>query len=172
MPGELPAKGSRLIAAYHDLAARLGAAPAIQRFFFLGSGPLYGLACEAMLKMKEMSLSYSEAYHVLEFRHGPKSMVDATSLVVGLLSENAFVEECAVLADMRRLGARTLAIVPDDKADSAIADSLVTLPDDRSSISPSLVFYLPILQLLAYYRSRSKGLDPDGPRNLTAVVTL
>jgi len=29
-----------------------------------------------------------------------------------------------------------------------------------------------VLQLLAYHRSVSKGLDPDAPRNLDAVVKL
>jgi glucosamine--fructose-6-phosphate aminotransferase (isomerizing) len=39
------------------------------RYFYLGSGPRYGLACEGMLKMKEMSQTYAEAYHPMEFRH-------------------------------------------------------------------------------------------------------
>ena len=67
--------------------SHLGENRAINKFFFLGSDALYGIACEAMLKMKEMSLAYSEAYHTLEFRHGPMSMVDgADSLVIGLIT--------------------------------------------------------------------------------------
>jgi glutamine---fructose-6-phosphate transaminase (isomerizing) len=34
------------------------------------------------------------------------------------------------------------------------------------------ILYLPTLQLMAYHRSVSKGLDPDNPRNLSAVVYL
>jgi glucosamine--fructose-6-phosphate aminotransferase (isomerizing) len=34
------------------------------------------------------------------------------------------------------------------------------------------VLYLPVLQLLAWHRSLAKGLNPDQPNNLTAVVTL
>jgi glucosamine--fructose-6-phosphate aminotransferase (isomerizing) len=34
------------------------------------------------------------------------------------------------------------------------------------------VLYLPVLQLMAFYRSLAKGLDPDRPANLTAVVKL
>ena len=34
------------------------------------------------------------------------------------------------------------------------------------------VLYLPILQLMAYYRSIAKGLNPDQPKNLNAVVEL
>ena len=34
------------------------------------------------------------------------------------------------------------------------------------------VLYLPVLQLMAFYRSLAKGLNPDRPKNLTAVVQL
>jgi glucosamine--fructose-6-phosphate aminotransferase (isomerizing) len=34
------------------------------------------------------------------------------------------------------------------------------------------VLYLPVLQLMAFYRSVAKGLNPDRPENLTAVVKL
>jgi glucosamine--fructose-6-phosphate aminotransferase (isomerizing) len=34
------------------------------------------------------------------------------------------------------------------------------------------VLYLPLLQLTAYYRSMAKGLNPDKPTNLDAVVRL
>ena len=82
----LPEQCKHLLDTYGDLAKTLGNDDKIERFFFLGSDTLYGIACEAMLKMKEMSLSYSEAYHSLEFRHGPMSMVTERALVVGLIS--------------------------------------------------------------------------------------
>jgi glucosamine--fructose-6-phosphate aminotransferase (isomerizing) len=34
------------------------------------------------------------------------------------------------------------------------------------------VLYLPILQLMAFYRSVAKGLNPDQPNHLTSVVQL
>jgi glucosamine--fructose-6-phosphate aminotransferase (isomerizing) len=34
------------------------------------------------------------------------------------------------------------------------------------------VLYLPALQLMAYHRSLAKGVNPDRPMNLTAVVKL
>jgi glucosamine--fructose-6-phosphate aminotransferase (isomerizing) len=34
------------------------------------------------------------------------------------------------------------------------------------------VLYLPVLQLMAFHRSLAKGLNPDRPANLTAVVKL
>lgn len=170
--GALPSLGRRLIDSYGQLAAELGAETSLQRFFFLGSGPRYGLACEAMLKMKEMSLSYSEAYHPLEFRHGPKSVVNEESLVIGLLSDEARAPESAVLADMRGLGARALALSEGGEATTpGRADHIVQLGSALPE-ADRLVLFLPALQMLAYHRAMANGQDPDRPHNLTAVVTL
>jgi glutamine---fructose-6-phosphate transaminase (isomerizing) len=131
------------------------------RYFYLGSGPRYGLAAEAMLKMKEMSLTNAEAFHALEFRHGPKSMIDEETVVVGLLSEKNYSAEFAVLKEMKALGATTLSIGTMPTAD-------YVLPQGHSP----LVYTMPILQWLAYQRAVSKGLDPDRPRHLEQVVRL
>ena len=159
----LPEHGQRLIAAYEGSAQALGSDLALDRFYFLGSGPRYGLACEANLKMKEMSLTHSEPFHFLEFRHGPKSMVCSSALVIGLLSQTNFPSEAAVLREMQSLGARTLSI-GESATDIAFASQLPAPVRN--------VLYLPVLQLMAYYRALSKNLDPDHPHNLEAVVKL
>jgi glucosamine--fructose-6-phosphate aminotransferase (isomerizing) len=170
----LPPLGRWLIAHHADLAAQLGGDRSLQRFFFLGNGPRYGLACEAMLKMKEMSLSYSEAYHMLEFRHGPKSMVNENTLVVGLLSDDLRAYEEAVLADMRKLGARTLTIADGlSRAQGGLQSGDTVVPlNPAVPIAEHLVLYLPVLQLLAYHRALLNKVDPDAPKNLSAVVEL
>ena len=160
-----------LTARLGDLPHRLGADLTIERFFFLGGGPLYGLASEAMLKTKEMSLSYAEAYHPLEFRHGPMSMVDGRTLVVGFLSDTGLREELRVLEELRSLGARTLALVEEGNDLSESVDYLVELRSglDEWERGP---LYLPVIQRLAYHRAVAKGLDPDRPNHLEAVVRL
>lgn len=168
---QLGEDGRALLGAYSSVAADLGRDSKIQRFFYLGSHSRYGLALEAMLKMKEISLSYSEAYHFMEFRHGPMSMINGESVVVGLLSPETADYELAVLRDMKKLGARILALAPEEVAPQAgAADHLVRLPMLNSAWSH--VLYLPVLQLLAFERAVFKGLNPDRPRNLEAVVAL
>ena len=71
---ELPKVGEILIAKYEAYAKVVGENLNFDRFYFLGSGIRYGLACEVNLKMKEMTLTHSEPFHFLEFRHGPMSM--------------------------------------------------------------------------------------------------
>ncbi len=149
----------------HDLGSRLD----FERVYFLGSGPAFGVAAEAMLKLTEMSLTSAAAFHFMEFRHGPMSMVDEATLMVGLISTMAAANETKVLAEMAGRGAAVLAFGQGTSADAA--DWAVPLPPDLPSWALP-VLYLPPLQLFAYYRAQAKGLDPDNPRNLTQVITL
>jgi len=165
----LPSLGGQIVGAFEELAQRLGRDPHIECFVFLGSGANYGLACEAMLKMKEMSLSPSEAFHFMEFRHGPKSVVGPDMLIIGLVSETAREHEAAVLAEMRDLGAQVLAVT--ESPDGLPADDVVVLGSDLSDLTRGPLM-MPILQLMAYHRAMSKGLNPDRPTNLEAVVRL
>jgi glucosamine--fructose-6-phosphate aminotransferase (isomerizing) len=165
----LPGLGWELLEQAGPVAQELGSDPGLDSFFYLGSGPQYGIANEAMLKMKEMSLSHSEAFHFFEFRHGPKSMVNGRALVVGLLSQPAHAHEEQVLAEMAALGGHTLALAPlSGTADDA---RRIQLGCDLPAWATP-VLYLPPLQLLAYHRAVGKGLDPDRPRNLESVVYL
>ncbi len=159
----LPQAGRKLISAYQALAQQLGENQTFDRFYFLGSGIRYGLACEANLKMKEMTLTHSEAFHFLEFRHGPMSMVGESAVVVGLVSQKNYPQEMAVLQEMEAKGASLLTL---GEAGTMVAFASGLEENTRA------VLYLPVLQLVAYYRSLAKGLNPDQPHNLTAVVRL
>ncbi len=159
----LPKIGDRLVEKYEAYAKEIGENLAFDRFYFLGSGIRYGLACEVNLKMKEMTLTHSEPFHFMEFRHGPMSMVNQNAVVVGMLSDANRIHEAKVLSEMEMLGG-TVASFGEAEADVCF----------ESNISESVrgVLYLPILQLMAFYRSIKKGLNPDRPANLTAVVKL
>lgn len=141
-------------------------------FVFLGQGPYYGLACEAMLKMKEMSLSISEAYHTLEYRHGPMSMVDDRMLITFFVSDRGRSEETVLLGEMKKLGAKILAICENGR--DGIRESSDYCLELNSGLSDSgrLILCMPLVQLLSCQWARRKGIDADHPRNLTQVVQL
>jgi glucosamine--fructose-6-phosphate aminotransferase (isomerizing) len=160
---QLPVIGNSVLGKYETFAKSLGENLEFDRFYFLGSGNRYGLACEVNLKMKEMTLTHSEPFHFLEFRHGPMSMVNQNAVVVGMLSDANRDHEAKVLSEMEALGA-TVAALGEHDADVVF----------ESGIPESVrgVLYLPVLQLMAFYRSVTKGLNPDRPNNLSAVVKL
>jgi len=75
-----------------------------------------------------------------------------------------------VLREMKDLGA-TVLILAEAGDNLGWADHVVRFESGLPELA-RLPLYLPVLQLFAYYRSVSKGLDPDAPRHLDAVVQL
>ncbi|MFO7544188.1 MAG: SIS domain-containing protein [Trueperaceae bacterium] len=140
-----------------------------ERVYVLGTGTRWGLAMEGALKLKETSLTESEAFQTLEFRHGPKSMVDSETLVLGLVGAGTRDAELPVLREMRALGATVVAIGPGLAVEDGF--SPLSFPAD---LPPDVedVLFLPPMQLLAYRRGVAKGLDPDHPRHLSFAVEL
>jgi glucosamine--fructose-6-phosphate aminotransferase (isomerizing) len=166
---KLSAACSQLFEAFAGMVQAVGADLGLERFYFLGSAYRYGLACEVSLKMKEMTLSHSEPFHFLEFRHGPMSMVNRQTLITGFVSQANRKAEAAVLEDMRNLGGRILAV--GSRLGDVPADYKLEFPLEQDEIS-LLPLYLPLIQLMAFHRSLAKGLNPDQPTNLSAVVFL
>jgi len=141
-------------------------------YVFLAQGPFYGVANEAMLKIKEMSCSYAQCFHTLEFRHGPKSIVSPETLITFLLSETGYDAEREVLEEVKGLGGITLAVT--NRADSKVrsaADFVVELNLDVPEYA-RLAPYIFTGQLLGLMTGLKKGHDPDRPRNLSRAVIL
>lgn len=156
-------EGSIILQKYESFVKNIGENQEFDRFYILGSGARYGLACEANLKLKEMSLTHSEPFHFLEFRHGPKSMVTDSTVIIGFVSKSHAIYEYKVLEEMKTLGAKIISICQ--------GNGDIILPNYlREDVIN--VLYLPLIQLMAYYRSTSKGLNPDQPNNLDMVVEL
>lgn len=139
---------------------------------FLGGGPLYGVAVEAALKLIEMSLTKATSYHYLEVRHGPRSVIDHKTLVVGLGSRRGGRHEDQVLAELASsAGPCVLALSADGRGGRNGSISEITIGDSVPEHALGML-YLPLLQLLAYYRAVHNGVDPDESKNLTSYVEL
>lgn len=165
----LPRRGERFVARARAEIGGFAVDPEIDRIIFLGSGVRYGLACEAALKMKEMSLTNSEAFHLLEYRHGPMALADERALIVGMIGASAPDEELAVLREANANGARTLALIEHAPADTNGLDGVFAF-DSGLPAAARDVLYLPPAQLLAYERAITKGVNPDTSRNLAAFI--
>lgn len=147
-------------------------AKSFEDYVCLGQGPYYGLACESVLKLTEMSCSYGQSFHTMEFRHGPKSIVSARTLITFLLSERHYAAELEMLEEVKQLGGATLVIANNaDARARAAADFLVEL-DLHAPEAARLAPYVFAGQLMGLYTGLKKGLDPDRPRNLNRVVIL
>jgi glutamine---fructose-6-phosphate transaminase (isomerizing) len=141
-------------------------------FIFLGQGAHYWMAQESGLKITEMSSSYAQVYHTLEFRHGPRSIAGRDTLITFLLSEAAAEEETLLVSEMKELGAATLAVT--NHATEALeraSDLLIELRMAEPEFARLAPMAIPA-QLLGAAVGLRKGLNPDAPKNLSRVVTL
>ena len=168
----LPGLAQKAMDSLHPRVREFVAARQFADYVCLGQGPLYGLACETALKVNEMSVSYAQNFHTLEFRHGPKSIVGPETLVIFLLSEQGYDAECEVLQEVKGLGGTTLAVTNRvDQRARAASDLLIEFDFEL----PELVRLGPHIfagQLTGLYTGLKKGLDPDHPRHLSRVVVL
>ena len=141
-------------------------------YVYLAQGPFFPIAREAALKITEMSCSYAQPYHALEFRHGPKSIVSPETCITFLLSESGMHAEVEVLLEMKELGGTIVTVCnratePVRRASDLLFELNVDAPE-TSLLAPFLV--LP--QLLGFHTGVKKGFNPDEPKNLSRVVIL
>jgi len=166
----LPTLAPGWIERLEPVVAPLASLP--HRIYVLGTGDLWGIAMEGALKLKETSLTEAEAFQTLEFRHGPQSMVDADTLVIGLVGEDRGGAETAVLREMVALGGRVLMVCEDPGRAGRVPHAQVLAIGSGLPLEARLPLYLPPLQLIAHQRGLDKGLDPDHPRNLRFSIEL
>jgi len=161
----LAESGTRALQAWDAPVATLAQAD-ITRVIYLGSGPLEATAREAALKVLELTAGrvLALANTPLGFRHGPKSTLNGTTLVVVLRSAQALARryEQDLLDELRRDGiaARILSVGPAG-ADRAEGDFVLDIPDLPDAwLSP---LWLLVAQCFALQRSAALGLTPDNP---------
>ncbi len=141
-------------------------------YVFLGQGPFDGITREASLKVMEMSCSYSQFFHTLEFRHGPKAIVSPHTCLMFFLSETGRAAEQEVLAEMKELGGVTIAVC-NHAVDSVrnVSDLVIEVGFDGNELALLAPYIVPG-QLLGFFTGVQKGLDADQPKNLSRVVIL
>jgi len=140
--------------------------------FFIGRGPLYPVALEGALKLKEISYIHAEGYHAAELKHGPIALLTEGTPVIALANRVpgkdktlSNIEEC------RARGARILGIITegDHEAEEYMHDT-IAVPDSHPLIAT--ITSTVALQLLAYHIARLRGCEIDQPRNLAKSVTV
>ncbi len=168
----LPAASEKFTAENEALIKKIAGKSEFKDFIFLGQGPFYGIANEAGLKMQEMSITVPQSFHTLEYRHGPMSTVTAASLIVVMYTAGGLKYDGQFVKEMKKLGATVLAFINREyTGKDTAADFNLEFPSGYGDLL-NVFFAMPLLQLFGYHRAISKNINPDNPRNLSAVVTF
>ena len=140
--------------------------------FFIGRGLDYTLCMEGALKLKEISYIHAEAYAAGELKHGTIALISEGVPVIAVATQShVYSKVISNIREVKARGAYVILLSKDkDITDKSICDVHISLPEtaDEFAIFESVV----IFQLIAYYTSTGKGLNPDQPRNLAKSVTV
>jgi glutamine---fructose-6-phosphate transaminase (isomerizing) len=144
-----------------------------QDILFLGRGPMFPLALEGALKLKEISYIHAEGYASGELKHGPIALIDAAVPVIVLAPKDALFDK--TISNMQEVMARNgRVLLLSDAAGIGTAGhgtwKTLTLPTVDPLWAP--ILYAVPAQLLAYHTAIAKGTDVDQPRNLAKSVTV
>ncbi|MHA1902690.1 MAG: glutamine--fructose-6-phosphate transaminase (isomerizing) [Candidatus Thorarchaeota archaeon] len=141
--------------------------------YCLGYGLTDGVAKEGALKIKEICYNHCEGMYSSEFKHGPLSIVTKDYPVIFITTtEDSWMVINHINEVRARLG-RTIIIGEREEK----LEPYVDYDTDYIEVPKSNVLLNPILdviplQLLSYYLSVDKGINPDFPRNLSKTLTV
>lgn len=162
----------------NDIAElRQVAAIDFKRAVFLGSGPFFGTATEGHLKLQELTdgkvICKNDSY--LGFRHGPKAVIDSSTLVFYIFSNDPY--SLRYERDLvRAMKKGNLPLVEIGISETTVADVKVdynfVFSDNGSHVDEDFLAICSVVpaQILAFYKSLQLGLKPDAP-SVTGAIT-
>lgn len=144
----------------------------VQNLFFIGRGMDAHATLEGSLKLKEVSYIHSEAYAAGELKHGTLALIDEGVPVIAVSTQKHLNEKTiSNIIEVETRGAKTYGIgMNSNKELKNSVDVFLGIPEVKAEFAPIIVS-IP-MQLLAYYASTQRGLNPDRPKNLAKSVTV
>ncbi|MBL1421905.1 MAG: SIS domain-containing protein [Alphaproteobacteria bacterium] len=157
---ELAQRAEKLVSAIDAVA--VGDYAGRTHFVFLGGGANYGVALEGALKLQEMAICYTQAFHPGEYRHGPVSLVDERTAIIMLYHSDTAEDEAVLVKELQAKGAWVLGL-------GGAGDVELNVASDGDLAGVEI---LPALQLLGERYALAHNIDTTAPRHLTKVVML
>lgn len=131
--------------------------------FILGKEELYGVALEGCLKIKEVAYIHAEAHYIAGFKHGVYTLVDNNiPIIIIYKKRNHFIK--SVIEEIKTRNGFIIEI----SEDAEDTENNIIIPNNKTFYG---IISVIVLQLLSYYLSIKKGINPDRPRNLAKTCT-
>ena len=143
-----------------------------ENLFFIGRSFDYALSLEGSLKLKEITYIHSEAYAAGELKHGTISLIEQGVPVITVATQSDILAK--TISNMEEVKARGAVIIVLCRKGTTFSENTVDYSLEIDSTLDDMLLPLPTvaaLQLIAYYTSVLRGIDPDKPRNLAKSVT-
>ena len=163
--------GENFLNNQYDAVAKIVSEFDFDRIVYLGNIALKGVAQESALKMLELTAGKVATMYdsQLGFRHGPKSIINDSTLTVAYLSDDAYRRQYELDLIKEMAGQRKgnkIAVVYNKACEGieALADYAIQIDVgcDMENIMLGLDFIM-FAQTLAVMKSLSMGITPDNP---------
>lgn len=169
----LAACGELILKEDHGLVALANSG--IERFVFVGSGGMHGLAQETCLKLLELTsgkvVAVSES--TMGFRHGPKSIINDNTAIIMLMSGDPYTRQydMDLLNELKNDGGKykvvAVTLAPDAEVEK-IVDKILVVDKEAESYwcndAYQALCYVMFDHILALAASLAQGVTPDNPR--------
>lgn len=135
--------------------------------YVIGRGLSYPASLESALKIKEISYIHAEGLAAGELKHGVLALVEkGTSCIAFLPNDETYGANLAGAMEMKARGGYIVGV---SHKPHEVFDAYIPVKDAGvATIIPNII----VGQLLAYYLTIERRLDPDKPRNLAKSVTV
>lgn len=139
----------------------------VEHAYVIGRGLSYPASLETAIKIKEISYIHAEGMAAGELKHGPLALIEKGSPCIAFLpNDETYGANLAGAMEMKARGGYIIGI---SYKPHEVFDTYLPVDDAReATIIPNVITG----QLLAYYLTIARGLDPDMPRNLAKSVTV
>ena len=142
--------------------------------FILGKGLMESYAREGALKIKEISYIHAEGYSAVSLKHGPFSLLDENIPVIIINpypEDKNNIDYLRVESTIEEVASRYAPIILITNSKEECKKSKFIVRVETNKVYEGILHLIP-MQLIAYYLSVSKGINPDMPKNLAKCVTV
>jgi len=129
----------------------------------------HGAALEAAIKVQEASFIPTRGDSTSGLLQGPVGALTPEWLVMPLVLKEDLALSIDLLKLVRQFGAKSVAVYPQGLELKDQCDHSLVIPQPVDPYLAALV-YLPAIQLLAYYWTVERGMDPDTPSSMDSIL--
>jgi glucosamine--fructose-6-phosphate aminotransferase (isomerizing) len=138
--------------------------------FLIGKGTDEIVAREGSLKVKEIAYIHAEGYSSSSLKHGPFALLDEQfPVIIFNMDRRHSAKTMNCVEEVLSRGSPVFLFTNDRHATTDARYTPIYVPNN--GVFSSLLGIVPV-QLLAYYLSVARGINPDKPKNLAKVVTV
>ena len=137
--------------------------------FVIGKHQSESIALEGALKIKEITYIHCEGYSASMLKHGPFSLLSENTPVIIIIPDDKFYDKTYSVLEQINSRGSPIYLISNKYINGVNEENTIIIPKKNKLYS--ILNIIP-LQIIAYYISILRNINPDFPRNLAKVVTV